>query len=153
MEQKLQRINSRLNNIEYILCCICNKLDKVESEDLTILSLLGKIIKDIEGTQNSINTANTNINTANDGMSTANTGIDNANGGVSLLSLGLGTANQGMSDANDAIANINCGSCDLKEVNDKLDEIIDNIPSMKCKYKKNDEEISSKTTKAKRYDD
>lgn len=146
MEQKLQRINSRLNNIEYILCCICNKLDKVESEDLAILSLLGKIIKDIEGTQNSINTANF-------GIDTANSGIDTANGSTSLLSVDLGTANQGISDANDAIANINCGSCDLKEVNDKLDEIIDNIPSMKCKYKKNDEEISSKTTKAKRYDD
>lgn len=146
MEQQLQRINNRLSNIEYILCCLCNKLDKIDGEDLAILSLLGKIIKDIEGTQNGIDTANF-------GIDTANSGIDTANGGISLLSLDVGTANQGISDANDAIANIDCGSCDLTEVYKKLDRIILDIPNMKCRFpggNPNPKEETSKTTKSKK---
>ena len=61
----------------------------------------------------------------------------------------MSTANQGITDANEAIANIDCGSCDLTEVNNKLNEIISNIPSMKYKYKKNDDDSLSKTTKTK----
>lgn len=136
MEQKLQQINNRLYNIENILCCICNKLERVDNEELAILSLLGKIIKDIEGTQT--------------GIDTANSGIDTANDGISTLSLDVGNVGQGVDDANEAIANIDCGSCDLTEVNNKLDEIISNIPSMKCKYKKNDDDSSSKTVKTKK---
>lgn len=144
MEQKLQQISNRLANIENILYCLCNAINKVDSEELAILSLLGKIIKDIEGTQNGINTANF-------GIDTANAGIDTANGGISTLSLDVGTANQGISDANEAIANIDCGDCDLTDVYNKLDEIISNIPSMKCKYKKNDDNESlTKTTKNKK---
>ena len=87
----------------------------------------GKIIKDIEGTQSGIDTANF-------GIDTANAGIDNANSGISTLSLDVGTANQGIEDANEAIANIDCGSCDLTEVHKKLDKIIKDIPNMKCKF-------------------
>lgn len=133
MEQQLQQINNRLSRIESTLYCIYNLLGKVDIEDLAILSLLGKIIKDIEGTQS--------------GIDTANSGIGDANDGIATLSLDLGTANQGITDANDAIASIDCGSCDLTEVYAKLDEIINNIPSMKCKYKKNEE---GKTVKAKK---
>lgn len=144
MEQQLQRINNRLSNIESILCCLCNLLNKVYAEDLAILSLLGKIIKDIEGTQNGIDTANF-------GIDTANAGIDTANGGISLLSVDVGTANQGISDANEAISNINYGSCDLTEVYNKLNTIIAQIPNMKCRFPRpNEDESKSKTTKTKK---
>lgn len=143
MEQKLQQISNQLSNIEYTLCCICNTLKKVNAEDLAILSLLGKIIKDIEGTQNGIDTANF-------GIDTANAGIDNANSGISTLSLDVGTANQGIEDANEAIANIDCGSCDLTEVYNKLNQIINQIPNMTCRFPrppKPDEEEDKKTSK------
>ena len=126
MEQKLQQINNRLNNIENYLCCICEKLNKIDNEDLAILSLLGKIIKDIEGTQT--------------GIDTANSGIDTANDGISTLSLDVGNVGQGVDDANEAIAYIDCGSCDLTGVNDKLNTIISQIPNMKCRFPRPSEE-------------
>lgn len=121
MNQELLRINRKLANIEMLLGCICHKLDRIEAEDTAILSLLAKIIKDIEGAQT--------------GIDTANTGIDTANGGISLLSLDVGTANDGITAANDAIANINCScECDLTEVIKKLNKIITEIPKMKCRF-------------------
>ena len=134
MEQKLQQISNRLANMENILYCLCNAINKVDFEELAILSLLGKIIKDIGGTQNGIDTANL-------GIDKANAGIDNANSGISLLSLDVGTANQGISDANEAIANIDCGDCDLTEVIDMLNKlhkecskIVKELPKLKCRF-------------------
>lgn len=131
----LHQIQARLIRIECCLDYLCKK-----SSDST--NLLNQILADVA-------TANGNIDTANAGIDTASTNIDTANSGISTLSVDVATANQGISDANEAIGNIDCGSCDLAEVNNKLDEIISNIPSMKCKYKK-EEEILSKTTKTKK---
>lgn len=139
MEQMLQRINNRLNNIEHTLCYICEKLSLLNSNNSAELALLIKIIKDIEGTQNSLDTANTGIGTANSGIST--------------LSLDVAGVGQGVDDANEAISNINCGNCDLSQVYEKLDEIITAIPQMKCKYKKKgdyDNEEKDKSNKTKK---
>lgn len=132
MEQQIQRLLNRLSNIEYILCCICNKLNKVDNEELAILSLIGKIINDIEGRKN---------------------GIDTANAGISTLSLDVAGVGQGVDDANEAISNIDCGSCDLTEVYKKLDRIILDIPNIKCRFPrppKEDEEKEVKQTKTKK---
>lgn len=131
----LQQIQARLIRIECCLEYLCRK-----SSDSTVL--LNQILNDVA-------TENDNIDTANSGVDTANSGIDTANSGISTLSLDVADVGQGVVDANTAIANIDCGSCDLAEINNKLDEIISQIPSMKCKYKK-DDEILSKTTKAKK---
>lgn len=136
MEQKLQRIANRLSNIEYTLCCICEKLNKVENEDLAILALLAKIINDIEGTQTGIYTANEGINTANEGIST--------------LSIDVADVGQGVDDANTAIAEIDCGSCDLTEVYKKLDRIILDIPNMKCRFPRPPKDEDGKITKTKK---
>lgn len=140
MEQAIQRLASRVYNLEYLLCCLNGKLDALLAINSTEDSKLDRIIRDIE--------------TAQGGIDTANTGIDTANEGISILSVDVGTANQGIDDANAAIAAIDCGSCDLTEVNDKLDKlhkecgkIVKELPKLKCRFPGGGPDNDKKETK------